>query len=168
MSQGISGFRVPDIQAEMKRATSRKMVCSVCRQPGKYIGCGVSSCPKGGHFPCLVSADFLFQHYDAFRAFCPRHAPTQRPLSCHSECCCICLGSLSPPSLYCPSCKTVFHKTCIQVCKHTLSYAPTPHTHHTQTQASTAGRYFFRCPTCNSVEDFTEEMLRMGIAIPER
>ncbi len=122
--------------AEMKRATSRKMVCTVCRQPGKYIGCGVSSCPKGGHFPCLVSADFLFQHCDAFRAFCPRHAPTQCPLSGPSERCCICLASLSPPSLYCPSCKTVFHKSCIQVSTHyliPLPHTPPPHLTHTHT-----------------------------------
>ncbi len=114
--------------AEVRRGGSRKMACSVCRFPGKYIGCTVATCPKGGHYPCLVKANYLFQHYDAFVAFCPTHAPTQpRLLANASENCCICLGPLYSPSLYCPSCTTYFHKDCVQVRVHT-SHTLTHHT----------------------------------------
>ncbi|GLD71854.1 G2/M phase-specific E3 ubiquitin-protein ligase [Lates japonicus] len=35
-------------------------------------------------------------------------------------------------------------------------------------QAHSAGLFFFRCTLCNNKESFQEEMLRMGIYIPER
>lgn len=37
-----------------------------------------------------------------------------------------------------------------------------------QRQAHSAGLFFFRCTLCNNKENFQEEMLRMGIYIPER
>ncbi|KAJ6640512.1 hypothetical protein lerEdw1_013666 [Lerista edwardsae] len=37
-----------------------------------------------------------------------------------------------------------------------------------QCQALSAGVYFFRCPVCNNKDKFQNEMLRMGIHIPER
>lgn len=37
-----------------------------------------------------------------------------------------------------------------------------------QRQAHSAGLFFFRCTLCSNKENFQEEMLRMGIFIPER
>ena len=37
-----------------------------------------------------------------------------------------------------------------------------------QTQARTMGRYHFRCAVCGNRDEFVEEMLRMGIEIPQR
>lgn len=37
-----------------------------------------------------------------------------------------------------------------------------------QSQASSAGRYYFRCPVCNDKETFCTEMSRIGISIPDR
>lgn len=38
----------------------------------------------------------------------------------------------------------------------------------TQYQALSAGIFFFRCTVCNNKDKFQEEMLRMGIHIPEK
>lgn len=37
-----------------------------------------------------------------------------------------------------------------------------------QNQANSAALYFFRCTLCNNSDEFQQEMLRMGIHIPER
>lgn len=121
VTQGLSGFLVADVLAEVRRGGKKKMICIVCRKPGKYVGCEVTRCLKGGHFPCLVKANYVFQHYDTFCTYCPAHAPTQTPLSNVSESCCICLTPLSASILYCPSCHTHFHKDCVQVDTHPLT-----------------------------------------------
>lgn len=116
-NEGLSGFLTSDILAEVKRATRSKMRCSVCKRPGLFIGCsGERSCRQGGHFPCLYEEGFLFQHCGSFDTYCPRHAPIQPPIDIPNKNCCICFSSLSNKKvLYCVSCKTTFHRTCIQV-----------------------------------------------------
>ena len=37
-----------------------------------------------------------------------------------------------------------------------------------QRQALSAGRYYLRCPVCNTKDTYTNEMLKMGIDIPEK
>uniref|UniRef100_A0A3B3YY10 HECT domain-containing protein n=1 Tax=Poecilia mexicana TaxID=48701 RepID=A0A3B3YY10_9TELE len=87
------------------------------------------------------------------------HSPTQSlcvdsdfslPQSCS-----ICLDSIEPVLSYsvlkCPSCHgSWFHRDCVQH------------------QAHSAGLFFFRCTLCNNKENFQQEMVRMGIYIPER
>lgn len=122
------------------------------------------------------------------RSFCRTHRPTQTcsssptlPLSCS-----ICLEPIEPvlsfTVLKCPACHgSWFHRDCVQVNllhyfnSHTflcllyyllglftwLVYLP-------QNQAHSAALYFFRCTLCNNSDQFQQEMLRMGIHIPER
>ncbi|KAM4723343.1 G2/M phase-specific E3 ubiquitin-protein ligase isoform 2-T2 [Anableps anableps] len=92
-------------------------------------------------------------------SYCQDHSPTQTlyvesdfslPQSCS-----ICLDSIDPVLSYsvlkCPSCHASwFHRDCVQH------------------QAHSAGLFFFRCTLCNNKENFQQEMVRMGIYIPER
>lgn len=39
---------------------------------------------------------------------------------------------------------------------------------HFQKHATTAGLHFFKCPLCNNKDHFQEEMLRMGVHIPDQ
>uniref|UniRef100_A0A3B3XQ75 HECT domain-containing protein n=1 Tax=Poecilia mexicana TaxID=48701 RepID=A0A3B3XQ75_9TELE len=93
------------------------------------------------------------------QSYCQDHSPTQSlcvdsdfslPQSCS-----ICLDSIEPVLSYsvlkCPSCHgSWFHRDCVQH------------------QAHSAGLFFFRCTLCNNKENFQQEMVRMGIYIPER
>ncbi|KAM8913945.1 G2/M phase-specific E3 ubiquitin-protein ligase isoform 3-T5 [Spinachia spinachia] len=94
-----------------------------------------------------------------FPSFCPDHSPTQASLGgpdlSPPQSCSVCLDSLEPvlsfSVLKCPSCHgSWFHRDCVQ------------------RQAHSAGLFFFRCTLCSNQQDFQEEMLRMGIYIPER
>ena len=37
-----------------------------------------------------------------------------------------------------------------------------------QRQGWSAGRHYMRCPVCNDKAQYMEEMLKMGIAVPEK
>ena len=37
-----------------------------------------------------------------------------------------------------------------------------------QRHAHSSGLFYFRCPVCNNMEQFQQEMKRMGIYIPEQ
>ncbi|KAG7258063.1 hypothetical protein CRUP_014818, partial [Coryphaenoides rupestris] len=107
------------------------------------------------HFPCGQNAHkFIFQFTGQFMSYCLDHGPQQSsgvgggevslPQSCS-----VCLDSIQPllgySVLKCPSCHSSwFHRGL-----------------HT-------GVHFFRCTLCNNKEHFQEEMLTMGIYIPER
>lgn len=127
-NEGIRGFLICDILSEVKRSRRGKLpVCISCKKKGASVGCAVKSCRQVGHYPCLKElGGFVFQCYDRFETFCPRHRPKQRVLSSsslpiHSDAhtCCICLSRIEcEPSfkeLYCPSCKTFLHRDCLQV-----------------------------------------------------
>ena len=150
-SNTINGFLVEDVNKELRRGL--KIKCSGCKQPGGYIGCAVRTCRKAGHFPCLHTLGYTFQHCGSFEAFCPKHCPTQSKIQNTDESneCCICLTELgSSNKLYCPCCLTTFHKICIQK------------------QAWSAGSHYLRCAVCKDKDIYCSEMLRMGIAIPDR
>ncbi|XP_008275350.1 G2/M phase-specific E3 ubiquitin-protein ligase [Stegastes partitus] len=156
-NEGIFGFLVDDIKQEIRR--SARLSCCVCKKKGACVGCNVRSCRKMVHFPCGRKQMFVSQFTGLFPSYCPDHSPAQSlcggldislPQSCS-----ICLDSIDPvlsfSVLKCPSCHTSwFHRDCVQ------------------RQAHSAGLFFFRCTLCNSKEHFQEEMLRMGIYIPER
>ncbi|XP_068456997.1 G2/M phase-specific E3 ubiquitin-protein ligase isoform X4 [Clinocottus analis] len=133
-------------------------VCCVCRKKGASVGCFVSSCRRTVHFPCGRKRSFVSQFAGLFPSYCPDHSPSQSlggldlslPRSCS-----VCLDPLEPvlsfSVLKCPSCHTSwFHRDCVQ------------------RQAHSSGLFFFRCTLCSNKERFQEEMLRMGICIPER
>ncbi|KAM9777959.1 G2/M phase-specific E3 ubiquitin-protein ligase [Neosynchiropus ocellatus] len=156
-NEGVVGFMVDDIKMEVKR--SARLKCVVCKEKGASVGCNIKSCRKTVHFPCGRSNKFLFQFTGLFPSFCPDHSPTQT-LSITSDLslpqtCSVCLDSLDPVLSYsvlkCPSCHASwFHRDCVQH------------------QALSAGLFFFKCTLCNNKEEYQEEMLRMGIYIPER
>ncbi|XP_027891548.1 G2/M phase-specific E3 ubiquitin-protein ligase isoform X1 [Xiphophorus couchianus] len=156
-NEGVFGFLVDDIKQEVRRAA--RMTCYGCKKKGACIGCNVSSCRRVVHFPCGRKLMFITQYNKIFPSYCQDHSPTQSlcvdsdfslPQSCS-----ICLDSIEPVLSYsvlkCPSCHASwFHRDCVQH------------------QAHSAGLFFFRCTLCNNKENFQQEMVRMGIYIPER
>ncbi|XP_056403323.1 G2/M phase-specific E3 ubiquitin-protein ligase [Hyla sarda] len=154
--EGIYGFLVSDIKKEINRA--RKLKCCVCKGHGASIGCVFPRCKRGYHFPCGTERQCIFQFTDIFSSFCWEHRPVQTVLSTQSKessPCTICLETVEHvPSYHVlrgPCCKTSwYHRDCLQY------------------QALSAGLFFFRCTVCNNRDIFQEEMLRMGIHIPER
>nr|XP_046269770.1 G2/M phase-specific E3 ubiquitin-protein ligase isoform X2 [Scatophagus argus] len=156
-NEGIFGFLVDDIKQEIRR--SARLTCCCCKKKGACVGCNVRSCRKTVHFPCSRKQGFISQFTGLFPSYCSDHSPTQSLCASSDlslpESCSICLDSINPVLCYsvlkCPSCHTSwFHRDCVQ------------------RQAHSAGLFFFRCTLCNNKENFQEEMLRMGIYIPER
>uniref|UniRef100_A0A3Q3KAW1 PHD-type domain-containing protein n=1 Tax=Monopterus albus TaxID=43700 RepID=A0A3Q3KAW1_MONAL len=155
--EGVFGFLVDDIKQEIRR--SARLTCYSCKKKGACVGCSIRSCRKMVHFPCGRKQEFIFQFTGLFPSYCLDHSPTQS-LSVSSDfslpqSCSVCLDSIEPVLSYsvlkCPSCHASwFHRDCVQ------------------RQAHSAGLFFFRCTLCNNKENFQEEMLRMGIYIPER
>ncbi|XP_036006739.1 G2/M phase-specific E3 ubiquitin-protein ligase [Fundulus heteroclitus] len=156
-NEGVFGFLVDDIKQEIRRAA--RLTCFCCKKKGACVGCNVRSCRRMVHFPCGRKQMFITQFTDIFPSYCQDHSPTQT-LSIDSDfslpqSCSICLDSIDPVLSYsvlkCPSCHgSWFHRDCVQH------------------QAHSAGLFFFRCTLCNNKENFQEEMVRMGIYIPER
>uniref|UniRef100_A0A8C2XFB8 G2/M-phase specific E3 ubiquitin protein ligase n=1 Tax=Cyclopterus lumpus TaxID=8103 RepID=A0A8C2XFB8_CYCLU len=155
--EGVFGFLVEDIKQEIRR--SARLVCCGCKKKGACVGCNVRSCRRMVHFPCGRKRDFISQFAGLFPSYCPDHSPTQSlggglDLSLPQSCS-VCLDSIDPvlsfSVLRCPSCHASwFHRDCVQ------------------RQAHSSGLFFFRCTLCSNKEIFQEEMLRMGIFIPER
>ncbi|XP_030644233.1 G2/M phase-specific E3 ubiquitin-protein ligase [Chanos chanos] len=153
--EGIYGFLVEDIRKEIQR--SSRLRCTGCRRTGASVGCFVKSCRQMVHFPCGIQQEFISQFTGTFPSFCREHRPTQTvsispslPLSCS-----VCLEPIEPELSYsvlkCPVCHSSwFHRDCVQH------------------QAYSAALFFFKCTICNNKEQFQQEMLRMGIHIPER
>ncbi|KAL4613046.1 G2/M phase-specific E3 ubiquitin-protein ligase [Arapaima gigas] len=155
--EGIYGFLVEDIKQEIRR--SSRLTCGFCKKKGASVGCNVKSCRKVVHLPCGIRKEFIYQFTGQFPSFCREHRPTQTqslsscpstPLSCS-----VCLEPVEPILSYtvlkCPCCHSSwFHRDCVQH------------------QAHSAAMFFFRCTICNNKEKFQQEMLRMGIHIPER
>ncbi|XP_034273844.1 G2/M phase-specific E3 ubiquitin-protein ligase [Pantherophis guttatus] len=153
--EGFYGFLPEDIQKEINRAARLK--CAICKKKGASIGCIASRCKRSYHFPCGIERGCLFQFRETFPSYCWKHRPTQKRLSNYkgSSQCTICLELVEQGPTYniltSPCCKNAwFHRECLQ------------------RQALSAGVYFFRCPVCNNKEKFQNEMLRMGIHIPEK
>ncbi|KAL3049776.1 hypothetical protein OYC64_009099 [Pagothenia borchgrevinki] len=155
--EGVFGFLVKDIDKEVRR--SIRLSCSVCKKKGACVGCYVTSCRKKVHYPCGRKLNFISQFTENFPSYCSDHSPSQT--ACVSadlslpQSCSVCLDSIEPVLGYsvlkCPSCRhSWFHRDCVQ------------------RQAHSAGLFFFRCTLCSNKEDFQQEMLRMGIYIPER
>ncbi|KAK7879769.1 hypothetical protein WMY93_033559 [Mugilogobius chulae] len=156
-NQGVFGFLLNDIKKEMRR--SSRLRCSGCKHKGATVGCFVSRCRKKVHFPCARRLEFVSQFTCPFPSFCPDHSPSQSlspglDLSLPQSCS-VCLDQIEPvlsfSVLKCPSCHSSwFHRDCVQ------------------RQAHSSGLFFFRCTLCNNKDQFQEEMLRLGIHIPER
>ncbi|XP_075388261.1 G2/M phase-specific E3 ubiquitin-protein ligase isoform X2 [Tenrec ecaudatus] len=154
--EGVYGFLIEDIRKEVNRAS--KLKCCVCKKNGASIGCVAPRCKRSYHFPCGLQRECIFQFTGNFKSFCWHHRPVQviAPNNYRDSLpCTICLEYIEPVPTYSilrsPCCKNAwFHRDCLQV------------------QAINAGVFFFRCTVCNNSDIFQEEMLRMGIHIPEK
>ncbi|RVE57674.1 hypothetical protein OJAV_G00218330 [Oryzias javanicus] len=156
-NEGIMGFLVDDIRKEVRRSSF--LTCASCKRKGACVGCNIRSCRKMVHFPCGRKLGFISQFSEPFPSYCKKHAPSQTlsvdPNTSLPQSCSVCLDSIDPVLSYsvlkCPSCHTSwFHRECVQ------------------RQAFSAGLFFFKCTLCNNKDRFQQEMLRMGIHIPER
>nr|XP_039265124.1 G2/M phase-specific E3 ubiquitin-protein ligase-like [Styela clava] len=154
--KSLYGFYIKDIIDEFKRGA--KLKCTFCFKHGANIGCNIAHCKAKVHFSCGRDRHMLFQYFGGFKSFCKKHRPTQPqllPSKIKNASCCMCFeifDSLNNNiSLMSPCCKeTYFHHECVQK------------------QALSSGLFFFRCPACNNKDEYTNEMFRMGIYIPNR
>ncbi|XP_064411857.1 G2/M phase-specific E3 ubiquitin-protein ligase isoform X2 [Latimeria chalumnae] len=152
--EGFHGFLPDTILKEVGRAS--KLSCSICKKKGASIGCCIKSCRKSFHYPCGLEKQCIFQFFDNYGSYCWKHKPVQSVLpDLKPTVCSVCLDTLQPEACFdvikSPCCRhTWFHRQCLQ--RHALS----------------AGLFFFMCAICSNMDIFQEEMLRMGIHIPER
>uniref|UniRef100_A0A8C6BJP9 PHD finger protein 7 n=1 Tax=Monodon monoceros TaxID=40151 RepID=A0A8C6BJP9_MONMO len=153
-NRGFYGFLPEDIKKEASRA-SRK-ICFVCKKKGAAIKCQKDQCLRSFHFPCGQERGCLSQFFGEYKSFCGKHRPTQdiRWENVGDESCVLCCEDLvqaSVENIQSPCCsQTIYHRKCIQKYAHT------------------SAKHFFKCPHCNNREEFPQEMLRMGIHIPDR
>ncbi|XP_036733562.1 PHD finger protein 7 isoform X2 [Manis pentadactyla] len=147
-NRGFYGFLPEDIREEAARA-SRK-------EKGAAINCQEGQCARNFHLPCGQERGCLSQFYGEYKSFCGKHRPTQdiqRGQVGEQSCvlCCEDLSQASVENIQSPCCsRPVYHRECIQKYAHT------------------SAKHFFKCPQCNNREEFPQEMLRMGIHIPDR
>ncbi|CAG5126047.1 unnamed protein product, partial [Candidula unifasciata] len=157
--KSILGFTLVDIKKELHRGSRLK--CCFCRQKGATIGCCVKSCRKVFHLSCGREHGTMHQFFDSFRSYCENHRPEQKlpkkkpgqlnPAKTCSICFCLVTSKASCDTLIPPCCqKSLFHRQCMQ--QYSLS----------------AGMHYFKCPLCNSVEEFQMEMRSYGIYIPDQ
>lgn len=153
----FDGFLIKDIKKEITRA--KRLRCSFCKKLGASIGCCKGGCRETFHYKCGKENGALFQFFDTFNSFCRLHRPTQDVALQKNQTCPICRCEIGHKSkipiavipLVAPCCRmTWFHNNCLQK------------------YANSSGLYYFRCPVCNNLEEFQEEMKRMGIFIPEQ
>ncbi|XP_032299062.1 PHD finger protein 7-like [Coturnix japonica] len=133
------------------------MLCFVCGNSGATVICAERGCERRFHLPCAPEGQCITQYTGALRTFCWEHRPQQavQAAPAPNTTCVICMepvdDSRSYRTMVCPVCQHAwFHRACIQE------------------QALNAGIYCFRCPVCRERESFVEEMLTMGIRIPNR
>ncbi|XP_058534715.1 PHD finger protein 7 [Ochotona princeps] len=153
-NRGFHGFLPEDIKKEAIRAS--KKVCFVCKKKGAAIHCQKEQCVRNFHLPCGREKGCLSQFFGEYKSFCGKHRPTQNvhQEDLGEESCVLCCEDLSQTSvenIQSPCCsQAVYHRKCIQKYAHT------------------SAKHFFKCPQCNNREEFPQEMLRMGIHIPDR
>ncbi|XP_017199358.1 PHD finger protein 7 isoform X3 [Oryctolagus cuniculus] len=132
------------------------LVCFVCKKKGAAINCQKDQCFRNFHLPCGQERGCLSQFFGEYKSFCGKHRPTQdiHRENVREESCVLCCEDLSQTSvenIQSPCCsQAVYHRKCIQKYAHT------------------SAKHFFKCPQCNNREEFPQEMLRMGIHIPDR
>uniref|UniRef100_A0A2K5CCM8 PHD finger protein 7 n=1 Tax=Aotus nancymaae TaxID=37293 RepID=A0A2K5CCM8_AOTNA len=153
-NRGFHGFLPEDIKKEVARA-SRK-ICFVCKKKGGAINCQKDQCIRNFHLPCGQERGCLSQFFGEYKSFCEKHRPTQniQQGNLGEESCILCCEDLSQQSIeniQSPCCsQAIYHRKCIQKYAHT------------------SAKHFFKCPQCNNRKEFPQEMLRMGIHIPDR
>uniref|UniRef100_A0A663E466 PHD finger protein 7 n=1 Tax=Aquila chrysaetos chrysaetos TaxID=223781 RepID=A0A663E466_AQUCH len=153
--EGFYGFLLPDIWQELERVAQKR--CCICRLRGASVTCQRRRCPRSFHFPCGRERGCVSQFFGEFKSFCWKHRPVQRVRAVQQEqtACLVCREVVARrpryDTLVCPTCASAwFHRCCIQG------------------QALRSALHHFRCPLCQDVDAFQEEMFRLGIKIPDR
>lgn len=131
------------------------LICFVCKKKGAAIKCQKDQCVQNFHLPCGQERGCLSQFFGEYKSYCGKHRPTQNiHQRSFGESCVLCCEDLSRASvenIRSPCCsQAIYHRKCIQKYAHT------------------SAKHFFKCPQCNNREEFPQEMLRMGIHIPDR
>lgn len=154
----IYGFSIKNIMLEFARAA--KLRCGYCHKLGASIGCAYAKCSRKFHYPCGAEKQHLYQYFGTFEAFCSVHRPVQkiplpRTINSEPQVCGICFDAIDHNLCFgvltTPCCKNSrIHRKCIEK------------------QALSSGLYLFRCPLCNNSDDYTNEMKRIGVYIPQR
>ncbi|GIY20625.1 hypothetical protein CDAR_555061 [Caerostris darwini] len=153
-NDGVLGFLLTDISKEVQRG--QKLKCFYCKKSGATVGCSKSFCRRTYHLPCGIKNGSLQQSYQSFKSYCKSHRPHQKPIQTPMDkrICLICISELSrrdfEDCLYSPCCRNWFHRACLGA------------------YAFNAGLHFLKCPLCNNVHNFMEEMQFHGIYIPEK
>ncbi|KAL4084071.1 hypothetical protein QTP88_029387 [Uroleucon formosanum] len=122
-NEGIWGFLLKDIKAELARAS--KKTCFYCKKKGDSISCCGEKCPRVFHLPCGLKNGSMHQYFDTFKSFCEKHRITQTTelsgsRKSTSTTCAICtdavIRSPLPTSIWAPCCKhdAWFHRVCVQ------------------------------------------------------
>ncbi|KAF1448480.1 G2/M phase-specific E3 ubiquitin-protein ligase, partial [Spheniscus demersus] len=131
--------------------------CCICRLRSASVTCRGQRCPRVFHFPCGSERGCVSQFFGEFKSFCWKHRPVQhvRAVQQDQTLCLICQEAVARRPCYdtlvCPACASAwFHRRCIQG------------------QALRSALHHFRCPLCQDVATFQEEMFRLGIKIPDR
>ncbi|XP_028909304.1 PHD finger protein 7 isoform X4 [Ornithorhynchus anatinus] len=150
---GFHGFLPEDIKKEVTRAS--KKICFICKKKGAAIFCQNERCRRSFHLPCGRERGCISQFFGEYKSFCQKHSPAQvmQPGPLGVEDCILCCENLSVQTdlIQSPCCNhTIYHRNCMQQYAHSSAV------------------HFFKCPQCNNREEFHEEMLRMGIHIPDR
>ncbi|CAG2111466.1 unnamed protein product [Medioppia subpectinata] len=144
-SEGIYGFLVEDIRKEHKRG--ERLRCSYCKNNGATIGCAIKSCKTMFHLPCGLKSQALCQFFDKFE-----YEELKSGIEAKNDCP-ICYTGLKFDEgvdvLATVCCDKLIHRLCIQK------------------QALSAG-YFFKCPLCNSGQEFKEMVQIQGIYVPKQ
>lgn len=160
-TSGVLGFLMNDIYSSFKMY--RQNMCSYCGQLSAAVVCVEPGCKRSFHYICGFKNNCLTQFTGQNPSYCHEHAPNDHP-EIHNEkqTCWICMeeiGPYNPVSSFCSMCPPEhetgesqigwYHRICVQK------------------SAFQAG-YYFKCPNCFEMEDFTNYARLHGIFVPMR
>ncbi|XP_072204671.1 PHD finger protein 7-like [Excalfactoria chinensis] len=148
-------FRFEDLTRTVREAEQK--LCFVCGSSGATITCADPDCERSFHLPCAYEGQCVTKYFGEFRAFCWEHRPQQAVQAAPEPdtTCIICIEpvdeSRSYGTMVCPACQHAWlHRACVQ------------------RMALSSGIRLFHCPNCRDTDTFLQEMLTLGIRIPDR
>lgn len=150
------GFKHDDIFKELKRCS--KIRCYYCFRRGASIICSQSNCRIKFHLPCGLENESFHQYHDdkqLYQSYCKRHRPSiEIPEYCEPVPCTICQESAEITErnnlFYVPCCRSYFHQTCIK------------------NLAFHQGQSWIKCPNCNNIDQFVNQIKKCGYFVPPR
>lgn len=128
--------------------------CNFCNVKGATIGCNVKKCKRTFHRECGLKHKCQFIFKDNYESFCHDHIQISdtEPVNA-TNVCAICdekTEILHPMvCVKCPQCKSGFHSFCLR-------------------KQAIQSRNNFKCPLCNSFDEFRNRCQESDIFIPEK